>query len=143
MHCGQSYQEKHRNMQLRAIHRWVADLGMDDETYRAFLHSNFRVYSSKDLTPEELDKVITLLSDIYRVRSNKSMKERIRDTWRKRVMGVIASWLRQKGQKENCAIIKEIACRTAKTDDFNAISDRKLIYVYNVFCSKTKQAINE
>lgn len=50
--------EARRRAALGKIHLGKKQLGMDDDTYRAMLQTIGGVKSSKDLTPEGLDKVI-------------------------------------------------------------------------------------
>lgn len=53
--------EARRNQALGKIHIGKKQLGMDDDTYRAMLLTIGGVKSSKDLTPEGLNKVISHL----------------------------------------------------------------------------------
>jgi len=48
----------HKNAQIAKIHIAKAQLGMDDETYRAFLMRVAGVQSSKPLTPKQLGRVL-------------------------------------------------------------------------------------
>jgi len=50
--------QPHRNAAIGKIHIAKSQLGLDDETYRAILLTIGNVKSSKDLTPEGINKVI-------------------------------------------------------------------------------------
>jgi hypothetical protein len=63
------------------------------------------------------------------------------DTLRKRVIAAIGAWLRERGKTENIGIIKAIACRAAKANDFNAIPAGKLRALYEEWRNKRKVSV--
>ena len=58
--------------------------------------------------------------------------------WRRRVMAVIAQYLRNLHKPENENNIKAIACRATQYDDFNLIPINRLQNVYYTFLNKNK-----
>ena len=58
--------------------------------------------------------------------------------WRKRVMAVIAQYLRNLRKPETAHNIKSIACRATQYDDFNLIPINRLKNVYYTFLNKNK-----
>ncbi len=62
------------------------------------------------------------------------------DQHRKRVIAAIGAWLRSRNKKENIIIIKAIACRAARVDDFNEIPVGKLRAIYEEW--KNKNAVS-
>lgn len=63
------------------------------------------------------------------------------DTWRKRVFASIGAWLRMRNIEDNTVLIKSIACRAAKENDFNKIPLGKLRAIYAEFCNKNLVSI--
>ncbi|MDE5575500.1 MAG: hypothetical protein K2I87_07295 [Bacteroidales bacterium] len=60
------------------------------------------------------------------------------NVWRKRLIAAIGGWLRMTGRQDGLEIIKGIACRAAKKDDFNAIPKQQLVSLYNAFLQRQK-----
>jgi hypothetical protein len=63
------------------------------------------------------------------------------DKARKRVIAAIGAWLRERNKTESIGLIKAIACRAAKADDFNAIPANKLRALYEEWCNKRKVSV--
>jgi len=60
------------------------------------------------------------------------------DQARKRTMASIGAWLRAMNKQENLNIIKGIACRASKKDNFNDIPLEQLRSLYAAFNKKRK-----
>lgn len=88
------------------------------------------VESSKELSEAQLSRLIDKLQD--------GLKDSEADRWRKRVMGVIGSWLRNRSMQDSDVLIKAIACQAAGTDNFNKISITKLTRIYAEWREKEK-----
>lgn len=58
--------------------------------------------------------------------------------WRKRLIASIGGWLSMTGKPGGLEMIKDIACRAAQKDDFNAIPKQQLVSLYNAFVQKQK-----
>ena len=56
--------------------------------------------------------------------------------WRKRIISAIGAWLTMTGKQGGLALIKSVACRAAKKEDFNAIPKGQLVSLYNAFLQK-------
>lgn len=60
------------------------------------------------------------------------------DKARKRLIAAIDAYLRELKQESNIALIKSVACRAAKYDNFNSIPVERLRSIYNAFVQRTK-----
>lgn len=119
---------------LKKFHTLCSRLGMSSEDKLALL-GGYGVESSKDLSNEELTKICDYLNDIINPEDAK------RDKMRKRVIAAIGGWLRLIGKgDEGVDYIKGIACRAAKTDNFNHISLDRLTTIYNMFLKRQRDA---
>lgn len=119
---------------LKKFHTLCSRLGMSSEDKLALL-GGYGVESSKDLSNEELTKICDYLNDIINPEDAK------RDKMRKRVIAAIGGWLRLIGKEdEGVDYIKGIACRAAKTDNFNHISLDRLTTIYNMFLKRQRDA---
>lgn len=88
-----------------------------------------RTTSARELTPQEMDDIVTKLQ--Y---SNIESP----DLWRKRVMAAIYGFLKKMNKEANPDIVKGIACRAAKTKDFNKIPVQRLVCLYTAFTNMQK-----
>lgn len=124
---------------LRKFHTLCTRLNMDAEMKLALI-SGYGVESSKDLTNAELLELCDKLNDILNPEDAK------RDKMRKRVIAAIGGWLRLIGKgDEGMDYIKSVACRAAKTGNFNQISYDRLTTIYNMFLKRQRdaKAVNE
>ena len=60
------------------------------------------------------------------------------DRWRKRVIAVIADYLKTAGKPFDMKYVKATACRAAKEEDFNKITNKDLKKIYFEFGNKKK-----
>ena len=92
---------------------------------KADMLAGYGVESSKDLTEKQLCEIMDTL-------------QKEPEAWRRRVMASIGAWLRLINKTDNADIIKGIACRIAKQDNFNAIPVSRLRDIYYEFSRKSK-----
>lgn len=119
---------------LKKFHTLCARLNMGADDKLALL-GGYGVESSKDLTNEELTQICDRLNDALNPEDAK------RDRLRKRVIAAIGGWLRLIGMGDKGVdYIKNVACRAAKTDNFNQISTERLTTIYNMFLKRQKDA---
>ena len=124
---------------LKKYHSLCFRLKMTADDKLALL-SAYGVESSVDLTNEQLTEVCDRLNDILNPEDAK------RDKMRKRVIAAIGGWIRMIGKgNEGVAYITSVACRAAKTENFNHISLDRLTTIYNMFLKRQKdaKAVNE
>lgn len=124
---------------LKKFHTLCTRLNLDADMKLALL-SGYGVESSKDLSNAELTELCDHLNDILNPEDAK------RDKVRKRVIAAIGGWLRLIGKgDEGVDYIKSVACRAAKTENFNQISYDRLTTIYNMFLKRQKdaKAVNE
>lgn len=123
---------------LKKYHSLCYRLNMTADDKLALL-SAYGVESSVDLTNGQLTEICDRLNDILNPEDAK------RDKMRKRVIAAIGGWLRLIGKEECVAYIKSVACRAAKTENFNHISLERLTTIYNMFLKRQKdaKAVNE
>ncbi len=123
---------------LKKYHSLCYRLNMTADDKLALL-SAYGVESSVDLTNGQLTEICDRLNDILNPEDAK------RDKMRKRVIAAIGGWLRLIGKEEGVAYIKSVACRAAKTENFNHISLERLTTIYNMFLKRQKdaKAVNE
>ena len=104
------------------FHTVCANYGITDDQKQA-IYSSYGVDSSKKMAASELQQAANSISQESQL-------------WRTRVMGAIGGYLKRTNQTGNSALIKAIACRAAKTDDFNKIKIAELRRIYNLFLKK-------
>lgn len=119
---------------LKKFHTLCSRLNLDADMKLALI-SGYGVESSKDLSNAELTELCDRLNNILNPEDAK------RDKQRKRVIAAIGGWLRLIG-KDNKGVdyIKNVACRAAKTENFNHISTERLTTIYNMFLKRQKDA---
>ncbi len=91
--------------------------------------TNGRTTSARELTQAELDQIVAKLQEADRDSP---------DIWRKRVMAAIYGFLKKMNKEANPDIVKGIACRAAKTKDFNRIPVQRLVSLYTAFTNMQK-----
>jgi hypothetical protein len=116
----------------RQYHSLAGQLGMSDEQRKNMLYDNFRVESSVDLDAHQLIDLVHTLE--------KRLGDETQD-WRRRAIASIGGWLRMAGIEkadpvENITYIKQIACRAAQCQRFNAIPVARLRNLYYEFRNK-------
>ena len=97
--------------------------------------TNSRTTSVQEMTQTEFSLMIGTMEQYITDVSSEQIKL---DKARKRVIAAIGAWLRSRNKTENIAVIKAIACRAAKVNDFNAIPIGKLRALYEEWCNKNK-----
>jgi len=129
-----TFAEKQHTGLVKKFHTLLGHYGIDNETKMSIL-SQYNVTSSVYLGIPELVEVCGLIENA----NNPKLKEF--DVWRKRLMGAIGGWLRAMNRVDNAQIIKGIACRAAKRDDFNDIPVEQLRSLYSAFKKKQKDLL--
>ncbi len=114
---------------IKRYHTLCSRLGLTQDEKHEML-SAYGVGSSKDMDTHDLLDLCAKLSDDLNKRQHTDECEKLR----KRVMAAIGSYLKASGRHSNATIIKAIACRATKHDDFNKIPRerlRNLVYLFN------------
>ncbi len=83
-----------------------------------------RTTSARELTPSEMDAI---------VKNFQQADKDSEDAWRKRLLASIYGFLKKMNKKGNEDLVKGIACRAGKVDDFNKIPKQRLVSLYNMF----------
>ena len=126
-----TFAEKQHTGLVKKFHTLLSRYGIDNDTKLSILHQ-YNVTSSVYLDIPELIEVCGLIETA----NNPALKEL--DVWRKRLMAATGSWLRSMNRVDNGNIIKGIACRAAKRDNFNDIPVEQLRNLYYAFTKKKK-----
>lgn len=92
---------------------------------KSIIRKEYGVESTKDLSIEQLHAEIINIG----IEGNK---------WRRRVMAAIGAKLKREKRESNANIIKAIACRAAKVENFNHIPHETLQAIYNQFAAIPK-----
>lgn len=123
--------ETHKNTLLRKYHTLLRRGGVSNEEKLALLAS-YGVDSAKEMNVYELVELCDTLARSVNTAAGDA------DRWRKRLIAAIDSYLRAMGHTGgNLPEIKAIACRAAKTDNFNRIPNDRLKSLYNAFKKRT------
>lgn len=104
---------------IKQYHTICSKMGISDEHRKSIMHG-YGVESSTELNETQLLEIIDKLNND----GNK---------WRKRVIAAISAWLKDSNKQVTMELIKSIARRASKCDDFNKISVTKLRAIYNAF----------
>ncbi len=88
-----------------------------------------RTTSARELTPKEMQDIVDKLQNAEQ--SNP-------DVWRKRVMAAIYGFLNKMNKEATPELVKGIACRAAKVQDFNKIPTQRLVSLYTAFTNMQK-----
>lgn len=123
--------ETQKKALLRKFHALLGRAGIDAAEKEAMLAS-YGVTTSRDLNVYELTELCGKLDVLA------NPKAHVADKWRKRVIAAIDAYLLELKQESNIALIKSVACRAAKYDDFNSIPVERLRSIYNAFVQRTK-----
>lgn len=121
----------HRKL-LKKFHTLCSVLGMTADQ-KADLIAAYDVESSRDMDTHDLVDLCGKLS-----KQAGGTKRDEYDRLRKQCMAAIGSWLRMCGKESNATVIKAIACRAAKKDDFNKIPLERLRNLTYLFNNKVK-----
>ena len=124
-------QKAFKNQLIKKLHAIKCEIGLTNDQYTSVLES-FGVVSSKDLSIDELVRMIDLLRG-----SNPDD-----DKWRKRCIAAIGAYLRVTNRKENTDLIKGIACKASGYANFNKIPTSRLRDIYYEFSRKAKLTAN-
>lgn len=130
----QTFIEKQKNALIKKFHTLLSKGRIDNEQKLDML-SGYGVQSSKDLTVYELTELCGKLDLMI----NPALAES--DKLRKRLIAAIFSYRQAMGSQASLEEVKGIACRAAKAENFNRISDDRLRSLYNAF-SKMKKDLN-
>lgn len=117
----------HRQL-LKKFHTLCSVLGMTADEKQSLIEA-YGVESSRDIDTHDLVDICAKLS-----KQAGNQKQQDYDKLRKQCMAAISSWLKMCGRECNATIIKAIASRAAKKDDFNKIPLerlRNLVYLFN------------
>lgn len=121
----------HRDV-LKKFHTLCTVLGLSTEEKTAIIES-YGVDSSRDIDTHDL---IDICGKLSKQASDAKFKEV--DKLRKRVMAAIGAYLKMAGRESNATIIKAIACRATKYDDFNKIPKERLRNLVALFNNKVR-----
>jgi len=116
---------------LKKFHTLCSKNGLSQDQKTAMV-SSFGVESSRDLNVMQLQRACDTLCNIVKTETSDL------DIWRKRVMASVGAWLRLIAQPQSAPIIKAIACRVTKHEDFNDIPKERLVNIYYLFLQKQK-----
>jgi hypothetical protein len=127
----QTFIETENKRLIKKFHTLLSKQSNPGE-FKSSMLISFGVTSIKDLTNGQLIEACNALDLVL----NPELQEL--DKLRKQLMASIGAWLRAMGRVGNKQLIKAIACRSAKTEDFNKISKEKLRSLYSAFNKKKK-----
>ena len=88
-----------------------------------------RTTSARELRPGEMQDIVDKLQ--HADQNNP-------DIWRKRVMAAIYGFLGKMNKEATPELVKGIACRAAKVQDFNKIPTQRLVSLYTAFTNMQK-----
>lgn len=109
---------------LKRFHTICSAQGIDAESKRAIVYS-YGVGSSRDMSATQLSEACSRLQD---VKARPAL-----DQLRKRLIAAVGGWLRVTGRAEGIDMIKAIACRAARRENFNEIPREQLNNLYYAF----------
>lgn len=115
-------------MTILSIHR-VSD---EDRAQLICGWTKGRTTSARELTPSEMDAI---------VKNFQKIDKESEDVWRKRLLASIYGFLKKMNKTANEDLVKGIACRAAKTNDFNKIPKQRLVSLYNTFTQMQKDLV--
>lgn len=101
----------------------------DDRAQLVCSWTKGRTTSARELSASELNDIVEKLQNSDAVSP---------DVWRKRVIAAIYGFLGKMNKEANPEIVKGIACRAAKIDNFNKIPVQRLISLYTAFTNMQK-----
>lgn len=121
----------HRQL-LKKFHTLCSVLGMSADEKQSLIEA-YGVDSSRDIDTHDLVDICAKLS-----KQAVGQKQQDYDKLRKQCMAAIGSWLKMCGRESNTTVIKAIACRATKKDDFNKIPLERLRNLVHLFNNKVK-----
>lgn len=127
-------QTAYRKSLLRKYHWVCSELGLSKEEKDA-IKEGLGVKSSRNFSIDQLKQLID------RLQSGKDYSQSYDpegDLWRKRVIAAIGAWLRIANRTETPEVIKAIACRATRYENFNKIPVSRLRDIYYGFSRKAK-----
>lgn len=127
--------EKQKNALVKKFHTLLTK-GRIGNDQKLQMLAAYGVESSKDLNVYELTELCGKLDKII----NPAVAEQ--DKLRKRLIASIASYRQSMGAAVSIDEVKAIACRAAKCENFNRISDDRLRSLYNAFNRMRKDLDN-
>jgi len=127
--------EKQKNALVKKFHTLLTKGRIGNEQKLEMLAA-YGVESSKDLNVYELTELCGKLDKIL----NPAAAEQ--DKLRKRLIASIAGYRQAMGASASMEEIKAIACRAAKCENFNRISEDRLRSLYNAFNRMRKDLEN-
>ena len=101
----------------------------DDRAQLVCSWTKGRTTSTRELTAKEMQDIVDKLQNAEQ--SNP-------DIWRKRVMAAIYGFLGKMNKEATPELVKGIACRAAKVQDFNKIPTQRLVSLYTAFTNMQK-----
>ena len=101
----------------------------DDRAQLVCSWTKGRTTSARELTAKEMQDIVDKLQNAEQ--SNP-------DVWRKRVMAAIYGFLGKMNKEATPELVKGIACRAAKVQDFNKIPTQRLVSLYTAFTNMQK-----
>lgn len=129
-----TYEEKQQTLLIRKFHALLGQCGMDAEDKKEILRLS-GVTSTKDLTYQELNEICAALYGMANPRAV------ILDKLRKRLIACVGDYLKVMGYESNINTIRVVACKAARVDSFNEISETKLRALYNAFLAYKKAMV--
>lgn len=101
----------------------------DDRAQLVCSWTKGRTTSARELRPEEMQDIVDKLQNA---------DQNNPDVWRKRVMAAIYGFLSKMNKEATPELVKGIACRAAKVQDFNKIPTQRLVSLYTAFTNMQK-----
>ena len=121
--------EQIHNDIIKRYHTLCGKLGLTQDEKHEMLGA-YGVESSRDMDTHDLLDLCAKLSKDLNKRQHTDEKDKLR----KRVMAAVGGYLKANGKPCNASIIKAIACRATRHNDFNKIPRerlRNLVYLFN------------
>lgn len=116
----------------------LSKIGITDEERHSlvFEWTGGRTASTRDLTDNERQELYAILNQ--RIEKVQTEKAKTLDKKRKRVIASIFGLMTKMNRKVSMDYVKGVACKAAKTDDFNKIPPARLDSLYNAFTTAQK-----
>lgn len=127
--------DKQKNALIKKFHTLLTKGGIGNDQKLSML-SAYGVESSRDLTVYELTEICIKLDKIVNPEPSEM------DKLRKRLIASIAAYRQAMGTPAGIDEIKAMACRAAKCENFNRISEDRLRSLYNAFNRMRKDLDN-
>ena len=124
--------DKEKNRYLKRFHTLLGRVDGDKNFIKETILDSFGVTSSRDLNAHEL------LEACAAIEGELSPRTADYDKWRKRLIAAVGGWMKAMNKEGNIDVIKAIACRAARVDNFNRIPIERLRSLYYAFNEKRK-----